>query len=350
VQCDNEKRLNIVATTTIFKQMMNQVADIIELTKKSSRGGNDSANKKREAILSILASPPEEYLSHSEYGSLWREESQKWNELLKSEALNRGYAKYNRVEVRSKGGRGNNYDFDIDYFIDNILLGNVKTEFKFGGKTIESLPQFYSLPVKCDVFAESYSAYYYNHFIDKYIECGESLPKKPSFDDYMKFVHQTNYDRLPFFATLKERENENKKEKAKIVNESIKKYLEEYGRKIDFVAFQKKIEIQKNKLFVLYDNGQYYTDVFTESELSGEFSVSDKIINDNVLEIKRGNSAFHLLLRWRNHKGILMPAWQIKLVRGVAEKEARTTTQSAKKAEAAAKKAEAATKKAQRLN
>ena len=115
-QCDIEKRLNIVAITTIFKPKMNQVADILELTKKSSRGGNDAANRKREAIIPLLASPPEDYLTHLEYGHLWREESQKWNDFLKSEALNRGYAEYNRVTVRPKGGRGNHYDFDIDYF------------------------------------------------------------------------------------------------------------------------------------------------------------------------------------------------------------------------------------------
>lgn len=333
-QCDIEKRLNIVGITTILKPKMNQVADIIELTKKSTRHGNDTANRKREAIIPLLASPPEDYLTHLEYGHLWREESQKWNEFLSSEALKRGYAEYNRVTVRPKGGRGNHYDFDIDYFTNDILLGNVKTEYKFGGKTIESLPQFYSLSVKkCDMFAESYSAYYYNHFIDKYIECDKGLPNKPSFDDYMKYVHQEKYERLSFFATLKEREHENQKEKANVVNESIKKYWEEYGRKMDFVAFQRKIETQKDKLFVLYENGQYYTDMFRENELSGELTVSDKIINNNILEVKRGNSAFHLLLRWRNHKGILNPAWQIKLVRNVAEKEAALRAQQAKKAE-----------------
>ena len=31
----------------------------------------------------------------------------------------------------------------------------------------------------------------------------------------------------------------------------------------------------------------------------------------NVIEVKSGLSIYNLLLRWRNHKGILNPAWQI---------------------------------------
>lgn len=39
------------------------------------------------------------------------------------------------------------------------------------------------------------------------------------------------------------------------------------------------------------------------------------IKNGNILELKTSNNIYRLLLRWRNHKGILNPAWQISMKR-----------------------------------
>ena len=37
------------------------------------------------------------------------------------------------------------------------------------------------------------------------------------------------------------------------------------------------------------------------------------IKNNNTILVKSENYMYELLLRWRNHKGILNPAWQIKV-------------------------------------
>ena len=39
------------------------------------------------------------------------------------------------------------------------------------------------------------------------------------------------------------------------------------------------------------------------------------IRNGNVIEVQSGPTLYRLLLRWRNHKGILNPAWQISMKR-----------------------------------
>jgi hypothetical protein len=62
---------------------------------------------------------------------------------------------------------------------------------------------------------------------------------------------------------------------------------------------------------------------------SGKFT-TDKISVGNILEykgIKNENTIvvddleqkqeYHLLLRWKNHKGVLNPAWQISLCKGL---------------------------------
>ena len=39
----------------------------------------------------------------------------------------------------------------------------------------------------------------------------------------------------------------------------------------------------------------------------------NKINKNNTIEVISDKYKFNLLLRWRNHKGILNPAWQISL-------------------------------------
>jgi hypothetical protein len=286
------------------------VSDILSFGLTSSRGKNDAMNKMRESILPILSLPPTEYLVHPEYGQQWLSCSNAWNGALHEIATNKGIV-YTNTCIYLKGGRTFNYDADLSYYNDTELVDTVKIEFKKGGNSIVKLPQFLSLQVKCGLFPERYDKFYYEKYIDKYIACDAEITEpKPDLALYLKCVSIINYNILPFFSQLKARESFFKKEKFQVVNESITDYMNQYGPQLDLLAFNKKIrQTQTDKIFMLWSNQRFYIDMIADVEMSGMSIHSIK--NGNVIEVKSGLSIYNLLLRWRNHKGILNPAWQI---------------------------------------
>ena len=286
------------------------VSDILSFGLTSSRGGNDATNKMRESILPILSGPPTEYLAHPDYGQQWLLCSNAWNTALHEIAEQKGI-KYNTTRVHLKGGRTFNYDADLSYYNESELIDTVKIEFKKGGNSIVKLPQFLSLQVKCGLFPETYDKFYYEKYIDKYIACDTEITEpKPDLALYLKCVSVINYNILPFFSQLKAREPFFKKEKFQVVNESITDYLNQYGAQLDLLAFAEKIRrTQTDKIFMLWSDERFYIDKILDNEMACMNEISIK--NGNVIEVKSGASIYNLLLRWRNHKGILNPAWQI---------------------------------------
>jgi hypothetical protein len=132
----------------------------------------------------------------------------------------------------------------------------------------------------------------------------------------LKNVTSTKYTITPFFAQLKIRESFFQKEKNAVVNESITDYLTKHGKDIDIKSFSEKVKTtQTDKIYLLWCNGEFCIDKLSVSEMSD--MTYHSIRNGNVLEVKSGNTIYGLLLRWRNHKGILNPAWQISMKRQV---------------------------------
>ena len=286
------------------------VSDIISFGLTSTRANNDAMNKIRETILPILSGPPAEYLEHPEYGRQWLSCSQAWNTAINEIAVKKGIV-YTNTCVNLKGGRTFNYDADLLYYNENELIDTVKIEFKKGGNSIVKLPQFLSLQVKCGLFPETYDKFYYDNYIDKYIACDTEITEpKPDLALYLKCVSVINYNILPFFSQLKARESFFKKEKFQVVNDSITDYLNQYGAHLDLLTFSEKVKhTQTDKIYMLWSNERFYIDMISYTEMSGMSVKSIK--NGNVIEVKSGLSIYNLLLRWRNHKGILNPAWQI---------------------------------------
>jgi hypothetical protein len=80
------------------------------------------------------------------------------------------------------------------------------------------------------------------------------------------------------------------------------------------VAFSEKVKAtQTDKIYLLWSNGTFHIDKVREQEMTEMMFHSIK--NGNILELKSGQTIYGLLLRWRNHKGILNPAWQISMKR-----------------------------------
>ena len=139
---------------------------------------------------------------------------------------------------------------------------------------------------------------------------------KPTREEYIKYIHCSKYSNHLFFETLYDVEDfdlNKKKEKKKIVNESIFEYLEIV--KINFDDLTNKLqETQYNKFFILWNKKDFIIDKINENELKILNIIEIK--NKNTLVLKtNSNTQIKMLLRWKNHAGILYPAWQISLIR-----------------------------------
>ena len=175
------------------------------------------------------------------------------------------------------------------------------------------MPQFLSLQAKAELFHETYDKFWYETYLDRYLACDAGLTEtKPSLETYLKCVTKTSYSVTPFFAKLKERELIFQAEKNEVVNQSITDYLTTHGSTIHLSAFSEKVQsTQRDKIYLLWSNDRFYMDRVDTTEPMTFHGIR----NGNVLEVKSGNTIYSLLLRWRNHKGILNPAWQISMKR-----------------------------------
>lgn len=317
-----------------------RVEDIATFFGTSTREQNDATNKVREPVLTLLSSPPTEFLAHETYGAQWTKVSSEWNKVMTKLAPQTTDATPNyKTKVELKGGRVFNYDADIT-FLDGETGATVakrKAEFKYNATRINELAQFLSLKARDKLFAESvpiYDEFYYTNYLSKYIaiDTGRNpndpndiqlalaeLPIPiPPLEEYLKMVTKVDTEGLPFFAQLKERESLFfKKEKSALVDESITQYLTLFGSHIDVNAFTAKlIADETDKHYILWKSGQFHYDEITQEEMSDIKFHSIKNGNTIVLQsAAKPSTTFHLLLRWRNHKGILNPAWQISLKR-----------------------------------
>jgi adenine-specific DNA-methyltransferase len=152
------------------------------------------------------------------------------------------------------------------------------------------------------------------NYLDKYILCDIDITEiKPSLEEYLNLITKINYNIHPFISQLKTRENYFKQEKNEIVNESISKYLEIYGKQINIELFIEKLKNTNNdKIYLLWKSNKFCIDFISNDEINNVILHS---INKNNIELKSNNTIYKLLLRWRNHKGILNPAWQISMTR-----------------------------------
>lgn len=293
------------------------VSMILNFFKKSTRQQNDKTNKIREKILEIVGNEkvPQDYFENSEYGVYWNRICNAWEDAVKKVSEKTGIETYDSYKVNLKAGRNFNYDMDLIYFNKEKEIAKRKIEFKFGATKLNKIPQILSLQSKVDLFPETYDSFYYDNYLDKYLEkVKDIISDKPDKTIYLKKVTSVNYKVNPFFQELKEKEEKNKKEKHKIVNTSIKEYLEKYSKDINILYFMDKVlETQKEKHYLLWNDGEFHYDTIEQSEIENmEYS---NVKNGNTVILKSNKTTYNILLRWRNHKGILNPAYQISMNR-----------------------------------
>ena len=269
---------------------------ILVFFQRSARAANDSANKLRESILTEILDTP-----HTEdplYGDRWQKVQRAWKQALHEVAR----CPYDTIRITHKGGRAN-HDFLAEY-LNQDQVQSRHLEFKVS-KTMKSIPQFLSLYVSFGMFPVLYDHYYYHEHLDKYLNLVQL--EKPPYEEWRRELYKSNSS-MPFFQTLRTKEAEHKKEKEKIVNDSIQSYLETHGSTFDPVPLYAKLQSSQDKDYLLWDGDQFQVHrlAFGPIEYVGH--------TKNQILVRSGDLDLRLLLRWKNHKGILGPAWQISVI------------------------------------
>ena len=184
---------------------------LFDIQTGGGRGKNDSNNNKREKLLYCILnnSIPEEWYVIDERWQKLRNGADAWIKDIFPEGIK---------DIKLLAGRNNNSDF---------LINGQKVEFKFGGEKTTSQPQFLSISSDKMIGDISYAEYFYDKgYVLKICELANlEIPNK---EDYLKIIHQDNYDKNKFFRILYNKEEEDhdfKKEKPLIVYDSVNNYL-----------------------------------------------------------------------------------------------------------------------------
>jgi hypothetical protein len=277
--------------------------------KSSSKATNDCDNKIREQILYEMVKdtvPYKWYLGVPE----WQKIKMRFLQSLK----NISNCDYNKIDIEYKAGRKFNYDFTVQYLNkDNEIINEINIEFKFNCKKITNYPQFLAVSCKHFIKELDYAEYFYDNHLNSVINL-ININEIPSKKDYMKFIYQIDYDKLNIFKELYKNESKIKDLKKKIVDTSIKQYLTSVVN-LDIEEINKTFETkQTNKTYIMYNDGLFYEDTISKEELT--VIGIEKINKNNCLILNTNSSSkIHMLLRWKNHAGILYPAWQISIKR-----------------------------------
>lgn len=300
----------------------------VRTSKGNGRGNNDINNRKRERILCLLPQIQNTKYQHYINDERWRLLRDKFMEILTVLANN---IEFDKVTVVSKGGRTHNFDFIVSYYVDNKCVYMIdEVEFKNGTKSLYSgVPQLVSLQVNSQygVFTRNSGLYddifYQNHLehiLQLYVNENIVVPSIPTLEEYKKLVKSENAKVHIMFDMMKKNEKYVAAEKSLLVDKSIEEYLKQISvDDIDFDLIQEKInKTQGNKIYIMWDGYDFFIDNVKKDELTlnRKFSLKDGrngLANTLVLHTNDDCKSWECLLRWKNHKGILNPAWQIKL-------------------------------------
>jgi hypothetical protein len=305
-----------------------------EYSKGKGRASNDSNNKVREQLLSeLLTDSVSGFLADATHGPAWTKLRADWLSALTSLAESCAVGPFSSVSVKQAGGRGMNYDFAVSFMTAGGPVV-IKVEFKYGGKCVDALPQFFNAGANKPFHPIAYAAYFYEHYLDRVMAVYElSLELKPKLADYLKFVYQNEYKKLPLFQALYDAEaaevgpeRPKYKAKAALVHESIRAHLAAVAETTDLAALTSEFQrSQTDKHYLLYSDGSFHYDAIRPEELVAASVIG---VRGDSLLIQSGcaTTQHAMLLRWKNHNGILFPAWQISMIRALVPPSSWTPT------------------------
>ena len=278
---------------------------------------NHKYNEIRENILANITNIDNEYYENQEFGTQWYEFKNKFENVL-SKMTNTSYEKY---KIKRMGGMNYNYDFIIQFLLDDKIIDESKLEFKHNNSSVSELPQFLELYDKnvksqynlCDV---SYAEFYYDNYLNKYLELDNSITEcKPSKDIYLKNVFDIKY-KHPFFKNMHENKNNFIKEKRKLATLSISDYIQKYSNTFKFENLTEKIKNSQNdKIFLLWDCNEFHIQKIDVNEMKIT-NIIENSINDMYFDVNVDNFIYNIRIRinWGNSGGLCNPRWKFTFI------------------------------------
>jgi len=274
--------------------------------KKATRKKSTEANKTRETIINNIIgdSIPQDYYNNDRWASV--------RDSLFNTVSKMGFD-CDSLKCMVKGGRGCKYDF---VFRDSHISKNI--EFKFNVKSLDKCSQF--LQISCDKFTDtSFSELFYDEYYPKLFKVcsghGKIYPINKK--DYMKYVKQNDFDKHPYFRSMKNVGNRVTNFRKEVSEEAIEKYILKIIKNVNLREVNEILKSQLDKEFLLYDmdTAQFYHQVIGPENFR-VVSHSPRKTNGKFKRIvfkTRGDYNIEFLLRWKNMNCILYPAWQISL-------------------------------------
>lgn len=284
-------------------------SDILLFTSSSSgtgRDNNDKSNKIREAILlEGFHGKTESMFEDPVHGNDWRTIAETFKTALNT------LEGSGPITLQSKGGRKFNYDFLVKR--DDC---EHKVEFKFGGTSVQTLPEFFNPAANKPFHDELYANMFYDEHLPAIATLyGLTPPPKP---EYLKEIYK-NVSKHPFFTSFREAESSHKElysQKRTLVAASIKAYLEKVKDTTNLDALTTEfMRSQSGKRFLIYNGGKFHHDRISDAELTAKSVVGIRNGNTLIIQSAEPNTTHEMLLRWKNHLGVLFPAWQISMRR-----------------------------------
>jgi len=270
------------------------------------RDTNDAANKTREKILlDGFNGKTVEMFEDPTYGVDWRRIATLFADALAT------LGGEGPITVKAMGGRGYNYDFAV-------TRGDCKhkVEFKFGGTSVQSIPEFFNPAANKPFHDRLYADFFYDNHLSEIAGLYGLVP--PPKSEYMKEIHK-NSSRHKFFVEFRAAEAahpEHYSAKGKLVAASVKAYLEAMKDTTKLEALTSEfMRSQSGKRFLIFSDGKFHHDQISDAELTAKNVVGVRNGNLLVIQSEEPRTTHEMLLRWKNHLGVLFPAWQISMRR-----------------------------------
>jgi len=301
--------------------IMPQVHDIKHfLAPGTDRGDNTVSNKIRENVICNYDKCLP-YTSDAEYGKYWTPLLEDLHTNLHSLCD----VPCQDIMIEPMGGMKHNYDFNVSFLgLNQELIKKHKVEFKHNNSKVSDLPQFLEMYDKdsidkfniCD---ERYAAYYYDNWLDKYLAIDNESIVKPDKDTYLKHVGDITY-KHPFFNALYASKEKHTKEKRKLVQLSIRQYLEQFidpaslSTTFKFVNIAQKIkDSQTGKVYLMWDCAKFHTQVVNVEVIQMKKIIKfDKLYFD--VEVENFEYNIRIRLNWGNNAGIANPRWKFSFI------------------------------------
>ena len=293
--------------------------DIMVFVNTNTKDENAATNSKRESILSIIFYLDDDYFQDPQYGATWTEIRQKLRDTLTTLCEQ----PFSKIKMEQKGGMSYNYDFVVSFIGQNgEVVQTNKLEFKHNNTNVKDLVQFLELydkdcKTKFSIFNTSYSEYYYDNYIDKYLALNSANVSvvKPDKDVYLKHVYDIKY-KHPFFKHLYETKDTNKKEKDKVVEESRTTFINTYAEQFNFDLVCDKIkESQTNKIFMFWDKNNFHLQKLDVDKIK-IVGIKPGSIKKLYFDVEVDNFMYNIRIRlnWGNNNGVANPRWKFSFI------------------------------------